>query len=179
VFPGSSHRLIVGALACLVLGAASGAAFGPGIPTAARAASSGKADTPAAPRIDPASRREDFRSLNKYPDEASHRKAEALDLQAVIDRLRQPNARLAELIAASVPLDKEADFYKGKRLSPALQGKVDENEASFTALIDVFRLLEQDVDFIVAKYRNDREHFAKLWAGAPPGSIGFLKPLSR
>ena len=42
---------------------------------------------------------------------------------------------------------------------------------------DVFRLIEQDVDFIVAKYANERGHLRKLWAGAAPGSIGFLKPL--
>jgi hypothetical protein len=42
----------------------------------------------------------------------------------------------------------------------------------------VFRLLEQDVDFIVAKYSNERGHLRKLWAGAPPGSIGFLKPVA-
>jgi len=179
----SCHRLLVSLSACVASVASQ--------PAPAASAARTTLETPpfvrpgasaqAAEKIDPAARREDWRWLDRYPDEASHRRAEAVELQAVIAHLRPANERLAQLIAARRPLDIEAAFHKGKPLSqwpPWLLRKLEENDGSLLALRDVFRLLEQDVDFIVAKYANERGHLRKLWGGAAPGSIGFLKPLS-
>jgi hypothetical protein len=133
------------------------------------------------PQIDPAARREDWRWLDRFPDDASHRRAEAAELQAVIGHLRPANERLAQLIDERKPLEVEAAFHKNKPPSQWPQWllrKLEESDGKFMALRDVFRLLEQDVDFIVAKYGNERGHLRRLWAGAAPGSIGFLKPVS-
>ena len=180
----SCHRLLVGLSACVAIVAC--ASRRPPGRDADDARGAAVVQTGAAPeaaaKIDPAARREDWRWLDRYPDESSHRRAEAAELQVVIDRLRQPNERLAQLIDERKPLEIEAAFPQGQAaVSSGLRGyvrKLEKSDASFAALRDVFRLLEQDVDFIVAKYGNERGHLRKLWAGAAPGSIGFLKPLS-
>ena len=174
---GPGHRLLAGAFAGLALAVASKATFAASPPHPA--AVGAKADaTQATVHIVPAARREDWRWLDRYPDEAAHRKAERADLQAVIDRLRQPNERLAQLMAERVPIDNECGFYWPSRpLPPQLQLRIDASNSSLRALADVFALLQQDIEFIVAKYGNERGHLRKLWGGAPPGSIGFLEPL--
>ena len=179
----SCHRLLVSLSVCVASVASQSAPAAPAARTTLETPPFVRtgASAQAAEKIDPAARREDWRWLDRYPDEASHRRAEAGELQAVIAHLRPANERLAQLIAARRPLDIEAAFHKGKPLSqwpPWLLRKLEENDGSLLALRDVFRLLEQDVEFIVAKYANERGHLRKLWGGAAPGSIGFLKPLS-
>ena len=173
---GPAHRLLAVAVAGLSLAVASGAAFAASPPLAA--AVGAKADaTPATVRIDPAARREDWRWLDKYPDEAAHRKAERAHLQAVIDRAAAERATRAT--DRRTRADRQGtEFYKPpKTPPPELQRKVDDSDSSFKALVDVFDGLQQDIEFIVAKYRHERGHLRKLWGGAPPGSIGFLEPL--
>jgi hypothetical protein len=114
--------------------------------------------------------------LYRYPDEATYRKLMAGDLAVVIGHLGGANARLAEVVAQRKPLDQQAAFYKDKPMPPALQARIDESEASFKALADVFRGLEQDVALIVDKYERPRERLEKLWAGAPLGSMGLYDP---
>jgi hypothetical protein len=179
----SCHRLLAGLSACLASVTAPPALAGSTAKTTLEAPSFVRtgASSDAVATIDPAARREDWRWLDRYPDDASHRRAEAAELQAVIAHLRQANGRLAELIEERKPLDSEAEFYKRKPLNqwpPWLLRSLEKSDSSFSALRNVFRLLEQDVDFIVAKYGNERGHLRKLWAGAPPGSIGFLKPIA-
>ena len=179
----SCHRLLIGLSACVASVAAQPAPSGSAAQTTLEAPSFVRtgASSDAAAKIDPAARREDWRWLDKYPDDASHRRAEAAELQAEMLPLRQANERLAQLIEERKPLDIEAEFYKNKPLSQWpewLRRKLEKSDASFRALRDVFHLIEQDIDFIVAKYGNERGHLRMLWAGAAPGSIGFLKPLS-
>ena len=78
----------------------------------------------------------------RYPDESSHRKAEAGELQAVIRHLRQANERLAQLIDARKPLDIEAAFHKGEpavSVAPVAASQArGERRARSGALRDVF-----------------------------------------
>jgi len=122
--------------------------------------------------------RDDRRRLERYPDEATHRKAEAAELAVVLVKLRTPNARLAELLAKRKALDGEAEFYKGKPLPRELQREVDASDASLQALRDVFRGLDGEVVGIVERYADERTHLRKLWGGAAPGSIGAFEPRS-
>jgi len=122
--------------------------------------------------------RDDRRRVERYPDEATHRKAEAAELALVLVKLRAPNARLAELLAKRRTLDAEAEFYKGKPLPRELQREIDASDASLQALRDVFRGLDGEVVNIVERYADERGHLRKLWDGAAPGSIGAFEPRS-
>ena len=123
-----------------------------------------------------AAARDDRRFLERYPDEAAHRKAEAAELATVLVKLRAPNARLAELLRERKTLAEKAEFHRGKALPPDLQRDTDANEASLHALRDVFRGLEFETSAIVDKYGDERSHLRKLWGGAAPGSVGVFVP---
>ncbi|HEX4234794.1 MAG TPA: hypothetical protein VH041_10845 [Caldimonas sp.] len=122
--------------------------------------------------------REDRRWLERYPDEATHRKAEAIELDSVIVKLRNPNERLGELRRQRRTLNEKAEFYKGKPLPRDLQRDINANDASLNALRDVFRGIEGEIAGIVDKFSDEREHLRKLWAGAAPGSLGAFVPRS-
>lgn len=122
--------------------------------------------------------RDDRRRLERYPDEATHRKAETTELAVVLVKLRAPNVRLAELLAKRKTLDAEAEFYKGKPMPRELQREIDASDASLQALRDAFRGLEGEVVGIVDRYADERGHLRKLWDGAAPGSIGAFQPRS-
>ena len=121
-------------------------------------------------------RREDRQLLGKYPDEAAHREARAADLEPVIGNIRRAKTRLDQLLVERKPLDDEAKFYIGKALPPALKRSIDASDASFAALTELFRGLQQQIEGIVATYDREGERLRKLWAGAPPGSMGPLVP---
>jgi len=147
-------------------------------PTPAEAAAS--ADEARAAAIQAEIKREAARAdrqlLNRFPDEASLRQAQRAELEGAARNIDHAKVRLDQLIAERKPLDEEAKFYVGKRLTPALKRSIDASDASFNALADVFRGQEQQVVDIVAKYGTERERLSKLWAGAPPGSMGLLAP---
>jgi hypothetical protein len=120
--------------------------------------------------------REDRQLLGKYPDDAALRKARAAELEPVIGNIRRAKTRLDQLLVERKPINEEAKFYAGKTLPPALKRSVDASDAAFAAQADLFRGLQQQVEGIVAKYDREGERLRKLWAGAPPGSMGSLVP---
>jgi hypothetical protein len=122
--------------------------------------------------------REDRRWLERYPDEAAHRRAEASELESVIVNLRIPNERLGDLLRQRKILNEKAEFYKGKPLPHDLRRDIDANDASLNGLRDVFRGIDQEIVGVVDKYGDEREHLRKLWAGAAPGSLGAFVPRS-
>jgi hypothetical protein len=191
-------RCLLGALAVVAIGAGQGLAFatvnkcvdpvthartlsdtpcpqaaGPTPAEVAASASKLQADAVAA-EIKQAAVRADRQLLSKFPDEAAHRKAHMDDLEGVIRNIRLTMARFAELLAQRKPLDEEAVFYRGKALPPPLQRKIDASDASFNALTDVFRALQQDVAGIEETRGNERKRLRELWAGTPLGSMGLL-----
>jgi hypothetical protein len=150
------------------------------VPTPAEAAASTEAARIAAIAADGkrAAERADRQLRDKFPDEATHRKARVADLDDVNLNLRGAMRRLQQLKVERKPLDEEAKFYLGKPFPPVLKRSIDASEASFAALTDLFRGLEMQVAEIVARYRIERERLGKLWAGAPPGSMGLLPPVA-
>ncbi len=149
-------------------------------PTPAQAAASAEADRQA--EIEEAgrqaARRADRQLRDKYPDQASHRRAHHNELLEVSRMLRGPTARYRELVEQRKPLDVQAAFYVGKPLPLELKRKFDANEAAFAALVDVFRGLQLEVAAIDAQFGNERARLSRLWAGAPPGSMGPLPAAS-
>ena len=123
-----------------------------------------------------AAERADRQLLNKFPDEASHRKAHVAELEAVIVHLRRAAARFAELSVQRRPLDEQSEFYRDKPLPPALKRAIDANDASFAALTTVFQQLQVEVAEIDARYAKERDRLRRLWAGAPPGFMALLPP---
>jgi hypothetical protein len=123
-----------------------------------------------------AATRDNVRWLSRYPDEAAHRTAQAAEIQSVVVKLRAPNERLAELLAQFKVLKQKAEFFPDGQLPRELQRELDANSASMRALRDLFRGLELEVAAVVDKYDDERAHLRKLWAGAPPGSVGVFTP---
>jgi len=124
-----------------------------------------------------AAERDDRRWLARFPSEAAHRKAEAEEIQTVVVKLRAPNARLAELLAQHKVLAEKAEFYP-KGAPPELRREIEANDSSLLATRDTFRGLELELAGIVDKFSDERSHLRKLWAGAPPGTIGVFVPRS-
>jgi hypothetical protein len=120
--------------------------------------------------------REDRQLLGKYPDEATHRTARAAELEPVIGNIRSAKTRLDQLLVERKPIDEEVKFYAGKTVPAALKRSIDASDAAFAAQADLFRGLQQQIEGIVAKYDREGERLRKLWAGAPPGSMGPLVP---
>ncbi len=129
---------------------------------------------PSVPSVDRAAERQDLDLLARYPDEAAHRKARTAQLAVVRERLRAIESRLAELAAERKRLDDEAEFYKGKPLPAALQRRIDDNDARVAAqqLLKSHQL--QAAKHIDDKFDVELGRLNKLWAGAPPGSLGLL-----
>lgn len=114
--------------------------------------------------------------LTRFPDEDTFRQAQFRDLQVVAVKLRSAGARLEVLRQERKPIDTELEFYKNRPVPPALQTRLDDNEAQFAALADIYRNLEQDVAGIVTRYRCLHDSFAKMWAGAAPGASACEPP---
>jgi hypothetical protein len=183
-------RLIVGAMAMVAIGAGHGVAWAKVYtcidpvshaktisdtpcpqatgPTPGELASQAKVahDKEIAEEIQQAAVKADKQLLNRFPDEATHRKAHVVELDEVIAKIRFSTARFRELVEQRKPLDEEAAFYKGKPLPQALQRKIDASDASFNALTDVFHGLQSNVADIEVARGKELMDLRLLWAGA-------------
>ena len=114
--------------------------------------------------------------LTRFPDEAAHHNAEAADLQPVLERIRVTKGRLEELATQRKPLDKEAEFYRGKPMPSWLKNKLDAIEAQVAASTEILKNREQELVEIKARFQCQRDTFGKMWAGAAPGSSACNRP---
>jgi hypothetical protein len=118
--------------------------------------------------------RRDRNLLQRFPDEAAHRKAREAALDDVRKGLKQSDSRLAALAAERKPLLDESEFYVGKPLPFKLKLALDANDAA----VDAQKTLRQNQQLesarIVARYDAELERLRKLWAGAQPGSMGII-----
>lgn len=120
--------------------------------------------------------RRDRNLLSRYPNEAAHRKAREAALDTVRLAMKATEQRLKELEAERRPLLNEAEFYKGKRLPPALKAAMDANDASVEAQREAAANQEAELGRISRIYDTELARLHKLWAGAAPGSMGPLTP---
>ena len=123
-------------------------------------------------------RRADRQLLKRFPDEASHRSAEAAELDGVIRNIRLTMRRYDELAAKRKPLDAEAASHAAAAMPAALLRAIGDNDGSFDGLADAFRGQDRGVADIVARFRAERERLRRLWAGAAAGSMGPLDAAS-
>ncbi len=121
--------------------------------------------------------RQEEQFLKRYPDDATHRRAQVADLQAVVTQLRGAEPRLNELRVERRRIDEEIRFVPpGQPLAAKLRARLDANEGRFAALADIHRQLQRDIAGIQSRYHCDRETFGKMWGGAPPGTSGCGRP---
>ena len=116
--------------------------------------------------------RRDRNLLSRYPTEAAHQKARTAALDDMRKSLREAEARLTELAAERKPLDADAEFYAGKPLPLKLRLALNANEASVEAQKTLIQNQQAEVERIDKRYDAELERLRKLWAGAPPGSLG-------
>ena len=110
--------------------------------------------------------------LLRHADEASHRRAQRLEVQPIASRIASTSLRFAELARERKAIDDELAFYVRKPIPPDVARRIDANEAKFAALADAFRLQEAEVRGLDAKFACERATFGSLWRGGAPGSSG-------
>jgi hypothetical protein len=116
--------------------------------------------------------RRDRNLAARYPHEAAHQKAREAALDTVRQAIQTTEARLRELNAERRPLMNEAEFYQGKTLPPLLKQQLDANDAALEAQRTLAAHQVSELDRINALYDAELERLKRLWAGAPPGSLG-------
>lgn len=118
--------------------------------------------------------RRDRNLLARYPDEPSHRRAREAALDTARAALQASEKRLKTLATERKPLDAEAEFYSGKPLPMKLRQEIDANDALTEAQRAAIATQEAELQRINRLYDGELERLRRLWAGAPPGSLGPL-----
>ena len=118
--------------------------------------------------------RRDKNLLNRYPNEAAHRKAREAALDTVRLAVKATDDRLKELEAERKPLLSETEFYKGKRLPAKLRAQMEANDAAVEAQREAAATQQAELERVNRIYDIELARLQKLWAGAAPGSMGPL-----
>ena len=116
--------------------------------------------------------RRDKNLMARYRDEAAHRKAREAALESVRLAIKATADRLKELKAERVPLNNEAEFYKGKPLPPKLKTQIEANDTAVEAQRDAATNQQSELDRVNRIYDGELSRLQKLWAGAVPGTLG-------
>ena len=116
--------------------------------------------------------RRDRNLLNRYPDEAAHRKAREAALDTVRLAIRATDQRLKRLAEERKPLLSEAEFYRDRTLPALLKQQLDANEAAAEAQRTAAQTQAAELDRINRNFDIELERLRRLWAGAPAGSLG-------
>jgi hypothetical protein len=122
--------------------------------------------------------RRDRNLVSRFPNEAEHSKARAKALDDIRKSVRVSEDRVALLMAERKPLLDEAEFYVNKPLPSKLKLSLDANDASLAAQKSLIQNQQAEVVRINALYDAELARLRKLWAGAPPGSLGPLPMVS-
>ncbi len=120
------------------------------------------------------STRRDKNLVNRYPNEAAHRKAREAALDTVRLAVKATDDRLKELEAERKPLLSEAEFYKGKRLPAKLRAQMEANDAAVEAQREATATQQAELERVNRIYDIELARLQKLWGGATPGSMGPL-----
>lgn len=120
--------------------------------------------------------RRDRNLMQRFPTEAEHRAARAKALSDLRFQVRKSEERIAGLKVEQKKLDEERQFYVNdkvnKSLPPLLKQKIDANDAALEAQASIVQNQQTEVGRIDDLYDVELARLKKLWAGAPPGSLG-------
>lgn len=120
--------------------------------------------------------RRDKNLLARYPNEASHRNARVAALDTVRLAVSATEKRLLELQAERKPLLDEAEFYKGKPLPAKIKTALEANDAATDAQKQAAATQQAEIERVNRNFDVELARLQRLWAGAPPGSLGPLLP---
>lgn len=118
--------------------------------------------------------RRDRNLLQRFPNEAAHRKAREAALDDVRKSLKISESRLAALEKERKPLQDETEFYVGKQLPLKLKQAIDANDAAAEAQRNLVTNQKAEIVRIDKLYDDELERLRKLWNGALPGSMGII-----
>lgn len=116
--------------------------------------------------------RRDKNLLARYRDEAAHLRAREAALDTVRLAIKATEARVKALEAERKPLENEAEFYVGKRLPPKLKAQIEANDTAVQAQREAAATQQAEVERVNRNFDVELFRLQKLWAGAPPGSMG-------
>ncbi len=116
--------------------------------------------------------RRDRNLMARYPNEAAHQRARESALDTVRLAIKATETRLRDLAQQRKPLKNEAEFYQGKPLPPKLKTAMDANDAALEAQKASAATQEAELGRINRLYDTELERLRRLWAGAPPGTLG-------
>lgn len=120
--------------------------------------------------------RRDRNLMARFPNEAAHRAAREAALDGTRKAVAASERRLEALALERKPLLDEAEFYVGREMPTSLKVKLDANEAATKAQREVVQTQQAEIARIDAMYEAELDRLRKLWAGAPPGSVGAALP---
>ena len=116
--------------------------------------------------------RRDRSLMQRFANAESHAKAREAALADVRISIEFSEQRQRELAAERKPLLEEGEFYKGKALPAKLRQQLDANEATTAAQRDAQANQKAELDRVNKLFDIELARLKRLWAGAPPGSIG-------
>ena len=122
--------------------------------------------------------RRDRNLMQRFPDEAAHRKAREKALDELRVAAKNSNVRIAGLLSERKKLDDEKLFYVNDRVNKPLpthlKQKIDANDAALEAQESLAQNQAAESNRINALYDVELARLKKLWGGAQPGSLGPL-----
>ena len=119
--------------------------------------------------------RRDRLLMSRYRDEAAYRAVRDIVLEGLREAIHRSDQRLQELKDEKAKLMAErVSALKQGGVSPALQGRIDANEAAHNAQLIAQSNQKAELDRIHSRYEVELTRLKRLWAGAEPGSMGPL-----
>ncbi len=112
----------------------------------------------------------------RYPNEAAHQKARLAALNDLKRTLQLSEQRLEALAAEKKPLLDEAEFYVGRAMPTRLKQQLDGIDATAEAQRALIQNQQAETQRINATFDAELARLRRLWAGAPPGSLGPTPP---
>jgi hypothetical protein len=120
--------------------------------------------------------RRDRNLLQRFPNEVAHQKSRDAAIEDMRRSVRFSEKRLQILAEERKPMMQESEFYVGRPLPHKLKSALEANEATAAAQSAIAQNQEMELVRINALYDVELERLKKLWAGAPPGSLGDAPP---
>ena len=112
--------------------------------------------------------------LSRYPTKDKHDGARRAALLQVESSMAASQKRMERLLEDRKKLLDEAEFYPNKPLPTKLKSSLEANEVTLKAKRDLVEKQQSEVMRITNNYDVELARLRKLWAGAPPGSLGPL-----
>jgi hypothetical protein len=115
--------------------------------------------------------RRDRNLMQRFANEAVHKRAREAALDDVNTAMRTSERRLQDLAVERKPLTDEAEFYVGKPLPPKLKQQLDANDAAAEAQRVLIENQKAELVRVNKLYDAELARLKRLWGGAPLGSI--------